>query len=197
MRDCRYGETQSQVRPGKCAATDGWEPRPERFNQPLEASLRYAAVMLWTERRQQGNRAIRRFSPEMSQNERADAVYEAEGKTQDCRFGETQLRRSGVGGQPCYTRLLHQLGRACKFHMRPAACPHLSERRSGMPNNSRRTVMVYRQSDSLIVLMKASNAAGGKEATQSHNPLRHLCRTQMRNWRKTYRGRTPCVLRNA
>ena len=118
-RDCRFGETQSRVRPGKGAVTDGWEPRPERSNQPLEASLKYAAVMLWTERRQQGNRVIRRFSPEMSRNERADAVYEAEGNTQDCRFGETQLRRSGVEGQPCYTRLLHQLGRACKLHIRP------------------------------------------------------------------------------
>lgn len=54
--------------------------------------------MLWAERRQQGNRVIRRISPEMSQNERADVVYEVEGNTQDCRFGETQLRRSGVEG---------------------------------------------------------------------------------------------------
>ena len=108
----------------------------------------------WAKQGKLGDRVIRHYSPEIRQSA-TPTLLTVRKATCVCRFGETATQRRGVGGQPCHTMMLHQLGRACVFRrgrVNPAVCPTTYEGRQ----------MMHRQSDGRIVPTKAGNAAGGK-----------------------------------
>ena len=80
---------------------------------PSVASLGSASVMLWTKRRQLGNRAKGRFSIE-SYNQWADVVTQTESNIWVYRYGEISYTTAVFEErQSCYTMVLRQLGRAC------------------------------------------------------------------------------------